>query len=204
MAIYTTFFLANPSELLAGFPEWKEPLPAPVLRQFRNPFTKQLVSTLTRKPEWPDEENQAVSPQFRAATIQGRYEDHLEARLPQFVRATPHWATKGLTDIELEPLLTAIAVDPKLESPLYAPPSSGAVLREFPLDFIPRLLQIDQPELARQWAAEMSSPEHTHSATGMKLQEGWTTEQASLILTPIVSLARTVKSDQRLYLLIEM
>jgi hypothetical protein len=119
MAIYTTFFLANPSELLAGFPGWKSPLPAPVLRQFRNPFTKQLVSTLTRKPEWPNEENRTVTPQFRAATIQGRYEDHLEARLPQFVRANAHWAAKGLLEIELESLLIAIGASPKRESPLY-------------------------------------------------------------------------------------
>jgi hypothetical protein len=37
MAIYTTFFLADPREVPGGFPGWKPPLPAPVRREFRNP-----------------------------------------------------------------------------------------------------------------------------------------------------------------------
>src|SRR4051794_14044859 len=58
MAIYTTFFLARPDELGSGFPGWKLPLPAPVRREFRNWFTKQIVTVETREPEWPEEEQQ--------------------------------------------------------------------------------------------------------------------------------------------------
>src|SRR5687768_15677660 len=135
MAIYTTFFVAWPGDLPAGFPGWKLPLTVPVRREFRNPFTKELVSVDTREPDWPAEEEPVAMPQHRAVVTQGRYEDYFENRLPPFVRAREHWAAKGLSDIEIEPLLRAVRVDIELHSPIYAPPSSGAVLKEFPADF---------------------------------------------------------------------
>ena len=49
----------------------------------------------------------------------------------------------------------------------------------------------------------MSTPEHTHSVTGTKLSDGWTSENASQILEPLVALARKATSRQRLYLLID-
>src|SRR5690349_1883975 len=122
MAVYTTFFITRPEELASGFPGWKPPLPAPVRREFRHPFTKQLVSIVTREPEWPAEEQRGAMPQYRAVPVQGRYEDYLENRLPPFVRQQQHWAAKGLTDIEVEPLLRAVGVATELESPIYAPP----------------------------------------------------------------------------------
>ena len=203
MAIYTTFFLARPEELTSGFPGWKPPLPAPVRREFRHPFTKQLVSIETREPAWPAEEERGAIPQYRAVAIQGRYEDYLENRLPPFVRQQQHWAAKGLTDIEVEPLLRAIGVGTELESPIFAPPSSGAVLREFPPEFIPKLSESDRIGVARQWAAEMSTPEHTHSVTGNKLSDGWTTEQASQIVNPLLALTQKASPGQQMYLLIE-
>ena len=203
MAIYTTFLVAKPDELLGGFPSWKQPLPAPVRREFRNPFTKQMMTIETREPEWPSRESQSDIPQYSAVAIHGSYEDYLEGRLPPFVRESQHWATKGLTEIELGPLLKTIGVSAKLESPLYAPPSSGAVLQEFPPDFFLKLIESDPREVARRWAAEMSAPEHTHSMTGRKLNDGWTTDQASQILTPIASLSRQASLGQRMYLLIE-
>ena len=203
MAIYTTFFLARPEELISGFPGWKLPLPVPVRREFRNWFTKQTVTVDTREPEWPEEERQNETPQFRAVAIQGRYEDYLENRLPPFIRQQQHWAAKGLTEIEVEPLLRAIGVGTELESPIYAPPSYGAVLREFSSDFISKLNESDRAGVALLWAAEMSTPEHTHSVTGNKLSDGWTTEQASQILDPLIALAEKASLDQRMYLLIE-
>ena len=203
MAIYTTFFLARPEELTSGFPGWKPPLPAPVRREYRHPFTKQLISVETREPEWPAEEASGAMPQFRAVAIQGRYEDYLENRLPPFVRQQQHWAAKGLTDLELEPLLRAIGFGTDLDTPLYAPRSSGAVLREFPANFIPTLIKSDRLGVARQWAAEMSTPERTHSVSGNKLSNGWTTQQASQILDPLIALAQKADSGQRIYLLIE-
>jgi hypothetical protein len=204
MAIYTTFFLADPREVPGGFPGWKPPLPAPVRREFRNPFTKQVVTIETREPEWPDESDVgAAVPQYRAASIQGRYEDYLEGRLPPFVRQRPHWAAKGLTDVELEPLLRAVGAGAELQSPLYAPPSSGAALLAFPPEFIPKLSACDELQVATRWAAAMSTPEHTHSASGHRLNDGWTTDEAAQILVPIVSLARQAAPRQRMYLLIE-
>lgn len=203
MAIYSTFFLAKPHQLLDAFPGWKPPLPAPVRREFRNPFTKQTVVIETREPEWHQEENRIESRQYGAVAIQGSYKNYLEGRLPQFLRESRHWAAKGLTNIEIEPLLGAIGVNRKLESPIYAPPSSGAVLRGFPPDFISTLIGINPGQIAQQWAAEMSSPQHTESVTGNKVSDGWTTGEASQILTPIVSLARQASSDERMYLLIE-
>jgi hypothetical protein len=203
MAIYTTFFLARPEELPSGFPGWKLPLPAPVRRQVQNWFTKQTVTIETREPEWPEDEQQNETPQYWAVAIEGRYEDYLESRLPPFVRQQPHWATKGVTDIEVEPLLRAIGVASELEAPIYAPPSSGAVLRELPADFIPKLCESDRVGVSRLWAAAMSTPEHTHSVTGNKLSDGWTTEQASQLLEPLLALAQRAEHGQRMYLLIE-
>ncbi len=203
MAIYSTFFLAKPTQLLAAFRGWKPALPAPVCRQFRNPFTKQLVETFTREPEWSEEDSPFNPQEYRVAEIRGSYPDFLDSRLPQFVRDNPHWAAKGLSSIELEPLLTIIGVNPNLESPIYAPPSSAATLHESPPQWVPTLMQIDPREISKQWAAELSTPEHTHAATGAKLSDGWTTDQASQILNAIVSLAQTAASDQRMYLLIE-
>jgi len=202
MAIYTTLFLAQPEELLGGFPGWKPPLPAPVRREFRNPFTKEFVTINTREPEWPETVPAIADRQFRAVSIQGRHEDYLEGRLTPFVRERSHWATKGLTEFELEPLLRAVGVDTRLESPIYAPPS-GAVIKEFPEDFTAKLTEMAQADVAKRWAADMSTPEHTHSVTGRQLSDGWTSDQASQILAPIVSLAREAVVGQRMYLLIE-
>src|SRR5262249_44280834 len=151
--------------------------------------TKQVVTVETREPEWPEEVQQNEMPQYRAVAIQGRYEDYLENRLPPFVQQQQHWVAKGLTDIEVEPLLRAIDVGTKLESPIYAPSASGAVLRQFPANFNAKLRESDRVGVARQWAAEMSTPEHTHSVTGNKLSDGWTTEQASQILNSLIALA---------------
>jgi hypothetical protein len=203
MAIYTTFFIADPKDVLGGFPGWKLPLAAPVRREFRNPFTKQVVTIETREPEWADEVEGDTLPTFAAAAVEGRYEDYLEGRLPPFVRERHHWAAKGLTEIEVEPLLCAVGAGSELKSPIYAPPSSGAVLLEFPSAFIAAVCSSDRVEVATRWAAAMSTPEHTHSVTGKRLNDGWTSEQAAQILTAIVSLANKAAAEERMYLLIE-
>src|SRR5215469_16562986 len=105
MAIYTTFFASGPDELLNGFPGWRLPLPEPVRREVYNWITKKNVTIETREPEWPMDESPASPfPSYKAVAIQGNYEDYLEGRLPGFVRSKPHWAAKGLTDIEIEAL----------------------------------------------------------------------------------------------------
>jgi hypothetical protein len=110
---------------------------------------------------------------------------------------------KGVTEIEVEPLLGEVGVTAELQSPMYAPPSSGAVLRQLPSEFISQLAASDPTDVATRWAAVMSTPEHTHSVTGNRLSDGWTSDHASQILQPLVALACQATSRQSLYLLIE-
>ena len=49
----------------------------------------------------------------------------------------------------------------------------------------------------------MSTPKFTHSVTGQKLSNGWTTPQALQLLDPIVTLTNQAAADQNLYLLTE-
>jgi hypothetical protein len=204
MAIYATFFLSEPKQLPGGFPGWRLPLPKPVRRQFTNPFTGELSTIETRHPEWPDEQDDEFKREYRAVLIDGRYEDYLEGRLSSFVRNNPHWAAKGLTEVELGPLAEALDFEAKFECPLYAPPSSGATLLELPLKIIPKLASLDQQglfEVAERWALTMSTPDYTHSITGEN--DGWAANEAMEILQPITDLARKATPDHRMYILIE-
>ena len=203
MSIYTTFFLAEPEELLSGFSGWKLPLATPVRREFQHALTNELVTVETHEPEWLDED-MVEAPQYGVAAIGGSYADYLDGRLPLFVRGQRHWAAKNLTDIEIKPLLRITGVSTELCSPLYASPSTGAALQEFAVDFLPKLCAIDSLEVAQQWAGDMSTPEHTHSVTGIRLSHGWSLDDAMDILGPLVALANDASSKQRLYLLVEV
>lgn len=207
MAIYTTFFACNPQQLPSGFPGWLPPLPKPVERQFKNPFTGEISTVETREPEWPDgEDADLMDREYQVVAIQGDYEDYLEGRLPPFVQRQPHWAAKGLTEVELSPLAQAIGLEAKFECPLYGPPSCGAVLQELPSEMLPKLASLDERSLkalAAKWAATMSTREYTHSVTGVKLNDGWAQSDAIEILQPIVALARQAAAGQQIYLLIE-
>src|SRR5579859_7027686 len=119
MAIYTTFFVCDPQQLVAGFPGWRLPLPKPVKRKFKNPFTGKMMTVETREPEWAEGEGaDPMDREYQVVTIEGSYEDYLEGRLPSFVQRQPHWAAKGLTEIELGPLAEAVGVEAKFEFPL--------------------------------------------------------------------------------------
>jgi hypothetical protein len=203
MAVYTTFFVCKAEELPAGFPGWRLPLAKPVRRKVRNPFTGELSVVETREPEWPDEAGEEPERDYQVVAIEGRYEDYLEGRLRPFVRACPHWAAKGLTEVELGPLLEAAAVEDSMECAIYGPPSSGAVIQQLPPEFLARLGSLDLKALARQWAARMSTPEHTHSVSGVKLSDGWTAAEALEILRPIAALARKATGGRQMYLLTE-
>jgi hypothetical protein len=208
VAIYTTFFVCDPKQLVAGFQGWRLPLPKPVKHEVKNPFTGESITVETREPEWP--ENEGVDPidrEYRVVAIEGDYKDYLEGRLPPFVRRHPHWAAKGLTEIELTPLAQALGIAAKFECPLYGPPSSGAVLRELPSELPTKLASLDGNGLkavATKWAATMSTREYTHSVTGVKLNDGWAPSEAMEILQPIVDLAQQTAIGQRVYLLIEV
>jgi hypothetical protein len=203
MAIYTTFFLCKPEELPGGFPGWRLPLRKPVRREFRNPFTGELSVVETHDPGWPEDAPEVLGRAYQAVEIEGRYEDYLEGRLPRFVRAQPHWAAKGLTEVELYPLLKAAGVAGSMECPIYSPPSSGASVVRLPPDFLAKLGSLDAKALATRWAAAMSTPEHTHSVSDVKVTEGWTASEALEILQPLVALACQATAGQQMYLLTE-
>jgi hypothetical protein len=203
MAIYTTFFLCRPEELSGGFPGWRLPLAKPVRRKFRNPFTGEESVVETREPDWPEDAGALPERDYQVVAIEGRYEDYLEGRLSPFVRSCPHRAAKGLTQVELDPLLEAAGVTGALECAIYSPPSSGALVQQFPAEFLVRLGSLDQKAVAKRWAAAMSAPEYTHSVTGAKLSEGWEVSEARAILAPLVALARRASAGQQLYLLTE-
>ena len=80
-----------------------------------------------------------------------------------------------------------------------------AVLQVLPSELVPKLASLDQGGLkavAQKWAASMSTPEHTHSVSGQKLNDGWKPSEAIELLQPLVALARQGPA-QRMYLLIE-
>lgn len=203
MAIYATFFLCNPGELLGGFPGWRLPLAKPVRRKSHNPFTGQESIIETREPEWPEEAGDEAGQGYQVVAIKGRYEDYLEGRLPPFVRSCPHWAATGLTGVELGPLCEVAGVGSEFECPIYGPPSSGAVVQQLPPGLLAKLAALDLKAVAKLWAAAMSTPKHTHSVSGVKLSDGWSAADASAILKPLVALARQATAGQHLYLLTE-
>lgn len=203
MAVYATFFLSEAEKLAAGFPNWKLPLPQPVRRETRNPFTGEPTVVESREPDWPEYE-QDFAPEFDAIAIEGNYGDYLESRLPAFVRSCTHWAAKGITEVELEALLRAGGMDGTIEHAIYAPPSSGAMVQILPSTFSAMLRSADLPSLAKQWAAQMSRPEHTQSVDGHKLNDGWSARDAMSILKNLSVLAGQQRGTQRMYLLTEV
>ena len=207
MAIYSTFFLCTPAELPAGFPGWQPPLDQPIVRQVENPFTGETMTIESREPEWGDFGEEEAELVFQVVEIEGSYEDYLEQRLPSFVRDQSHWAAKNLTSIEMDPLVELVGLEVCLEHTLYAPPSLGASLQEFPVEFLPSLRELEDSqieELAVRWAEALSSEEYTHSVSGEQIEEGWTTDEAGSVLGRIFMLALAAAADeQRLYLLVE-
>jgi hypothetical protein len=199
MAIYTTFFLARLDALAGGFPGWQPPRREPVQRISRNPFTGEMKTIATSEPDWPDTPP-PVRP--RVVAIEGDYEAYLEARLPAFVRERPHWATKGVTDVELQPLLAAAKLPDAIETPLYAPPSLGATLRALPVG-LGAWSKDDAARIARAWSAELSSPRHTHSRAGKRLKPDFSEADAQHVVDALTALAQRAGSGDRMLLLVE-
>jgi len=203
VAVYSTFFVAAPAALLSGFPGWKMPLDNPVKREIRDFFGgKRTIET--REPLWEDVvpgEEPVV--ECGVVSIQGDYAAYLDARLPEFVRKAPHWCSKGLTTVEIDPLGELTDGKPALEEGLFAHPSRSANLMVLRPSIVDGILKAPQ-QLAQTWAARMSTPEYTHSADGRnRLQDDWTVEDALSILKPLGELAKKVGPGQRLYLLVE-
>lgn len=209
MAIYSTFFLCDPQDLTSRFQGWKLPLPEPVVRTIKNPFTQEEITVTSQEPDWEDYDPTNIEmPEYKVVEIQGDYQDYLEQRVPQAVQQLPHWCSKNLTMIEMNPLVATICSSPGagLKAPLFSPPTLSSGLEEFPAEFSAKLKEMGSSELrvtAANWAAIMSTPEHTHSVAGTRLNDGWAVEEALGILQPISELTNRQVGDQTMYLLYE-
>lgn len=202
MAIYSTFFVAAPEALLTGFPGWKLPLDKPVKREITDLFGEQRTIE-TREPLWEDiVPGEEPVPEDGVVTIEGDYAAYLEARLPAFVRKSPHWCSKGLTNVELDPLGELIDGKPALEEGLFAHPSRSEYLMAFRAPVADGILKAPQ-QLAQKWATRMSTPGYTHSADGCRIQDDWSVDDALSILRLLGDLVNQASPGQRLYLLLE-
>ena len=209
MAIYSTFFLCAPDQLHEGFPNWKPPLPEAVKRKAINPFTGEERVINTREPEWEEFDlDEMAIPELEVVSGKGDYQRFLAERIPPSVKSLPHWCSKNLTSLELEPLVCAVIgeEEPKLEYALYAPPTVGSSIERFPEEFVASLKEIDDAAvdaIAERWAAIMSMPEYTHSVSGKRIYEDWAVEDALALLRPIIELAKRHTEGQGMYLLTE-
>jgi hypothetical protein len=203
VAVYSTFFVAAPDALRSGFPGWKLPLDKPVQRDITDFFGEKRTIE-TREPLWDDVvPGQEPVPEYSVVAIEGDYAAYLEARLPALVRKAPHWCSKGLTNVEVDPVGELTDGKPALEEALFAHPSRSAHLLVFRQSIVDGILKSPQ-ELGQKWAARMSTPEYTHSADGSnRLQDDWSVDDALGILRPLSDLATKATPGQRLYLLLE-
>jgi hypothetical protein len=206
VAIYTTFFLCDPKQLPEGFPGWQLPLEQPRRRLVSNPFKGELAEIETDEPDWSDDAKTVQIYTKLSASAITDFQDFLEARLCPFVRRQPHWATKGLTEVELTPLARVVGVNFPMSTALYAPPAAGGIVQNVPAELLLKLLALRSSDLeptAMKWATTLSNREFTHSTTGIRISTGWTPEEAVDALNSIVGLARRADSGQRMYLLTE-
>jgi hypothetical protein len=145
--------------------------------------------------------------QFTAMLLTGDYQKYLEQRMPAALKVRPHWATKGLSTVELNQLAESLDMTAEFDCPLYPPPPQSAVLEELPNELTQRLAGLRLAELdgvAARWAESMSQPSYTHSMTGARIMDDCTPQQARRMLWEIASLAKQVGTGQRLYLLTEV
>ncbi len=202
MAIYSTFFVAAHEMLISAFPGWKLPLGKPLKRQISD-FLGENRTIETQEPLWEDSPAEEPAPQYSVVSLEGNYAEYLEARLPAFVREAAHWCSKGLTNLEIDPLGELTDSNPALEYTLFAHPSLSSQLFVFRQSIVDQILKAPQ-DMAQQWAARMSTPEYTHSADGSeRLQDDWSVDDALSILNPLGDLARNASQGQRVYLLVE-
>jgi hypothetical protein len=199
MAIYATFFVMSASVLVSGLPDWKQPLPEAETRVVTTFFGTRTIQTREPRFEKPAASFKAIP---KVKTAGGDYADYLETRLPDFVTKAPHWATKGLTPVELDPLGKLVDGRAATHEALFGPPPQSSTIYEFRKDVL-RAISVSPDEFARKWAAEMSGREHTHSQTGVRVSPDWSIEDASRIIQRLCALLPRITDDESLYLLVE-
>jgi hypothetical protein len=209
MAIYSTFFLARPIDLLSGFPDWKPPLPKPIVRHVKNPFTGEAMTVTTNAPDWDDVESEDHQlSEIRVVAGSGDYDAYLEGRVPEFVRQSPHSCLKNLTNIDIEPLVAAATgrAVAQLQSAIFAPPTKRSLVLAIPDELVAALATVDEPSLRRiaeAWAAELSTPDYTHASDGQRISDDRTTDEMLEIVNFLASLARCRTDGHCMYLLLE-
>jgi hypothetical protein len=200
MTMYSTLFLAEPSALAPAFQTWLT-----CHSQKRNVAGWPSANEDNR--EIAETESNRRTPD-RAIRSPDSYPGYLELRIPTFVQNQSHWCAKNLCSVELNPLiLAATGVDTlKLESALVFRETASAILEVFPNDFVVSLQRASEFVIrhgAAKWAAMMSTPQFTHSVSGVRVEDDWTVEGALHLLRPIVELSRAKTNNQHLYLLVE-
>ena len=78
---------------------------------------------------------------------------------------------KGLTEVELDPLLKIAGITEAMEYAMYSPPSYGATIQQLPAEFLAVVQSLDELLVGQAWAVVMSAPEYTHSESGKKLSD---------------------------------
>lgn len=209
MAIYSTFFLCSYSELCLTFRGWVPPLEKPVSRVVVNPFTRKKMTIETREPNWDEIEVELshLSSDHRIVVgISGDYSNYLEERRQACIQGKSHWSSKNLTSVELEPLISSVVDDEKLEVALYAPPDLSVMLYKIPDSFVKSLCSTDLKNLnliAHRWSDNLSSPSFTYSTGDESLMPDFSSSDALNILESIIELARNIEHSQSMYVLIE-
>jgi hypothetical protein len=206
MAVRTTFFLCRASELAAGFPDWKPPLPEPVLRKIKSPLTGGFLTIPSLVPEWPDEQKEISELSAASANAFAVEGENFESRLPPIVRDRPRWTANDIGTFCLERLSDVVGAPATLECPLYGPPSCGDMLVEIPEFFLAKLKSLDASNLvgvAEKWADALKPPDDIEPIEGEPIEEPWSAEFALTILEPIVGLAWRAEGEERMYLFVE-
>jgi len=179
MAMYSTLFVAEPASLEHGFRHWLDP-----------------------DDRWDGHRD------LHAGGSVASYPSYLEERIPAFVQGQVHWCSKNLSSVELNPLIRVVTEigSSELESAILFPERVSAILEAFPVSFGEKLQRAGEfaiRQLAAKWAAVMSTPQFTHSVSGVRVEDDWTSKTALALLQPIVDLLRKRTDHETLYLLVE-
>jgi hypothetical protein len=200
MAVYTTFFAAQPSDLAGAFPGWRQPLPSPVKRTRVNPFTKKPQTYDSWEPE-DIEPGPARAANPRVVPIRDDYQTYLRERLPAAMRTWPQLPTKGVLSPHVEQLLAVVGgrAEERVVPALFPPggSASGTTLDVLPAWAIEALASV-RSEAVRSLGQQLATAE------GWFADESWAREDCAGLIESLNTLALKARDGaRRLYLLTE-